>query len=41
LALPCPSSSGLVAFAIFWASYRQYIIDRAELRDFMEHLYGV
>jgi hypothetical protein len=36
-----PLLFGLVAFAIFWASYRQYIIDRVELREFIEHLYSV
>jgi hypothetical protein len=31
-----PVLFGLVAFAIFWTSYRLYVVDRAELRGFIE-----
>jgi hypothetical protein len=31
-----PMLFGLVAFAIFWTSYRLYVVDRAELRGFVE-----
>ena len=39
-AVAMPVLFGLVAFAIFWSSYRLYVVDRAELRTFLEGAFG-